>query len=105
MEGGEPAWVRIDGRERKTERMSRDCIKDALLGVAVGDAIGVPVEFKSRAYLRDRPATGVLGYGTHHQPPGTWSDDSSMTFCLAEMLSEKYDLDDLATKFQRWVAN
>jgi ADP-ribosylglycohydrolase len=58
--------------------MSRDFIKDELLGVAVGDAIGVPVEFKSRGYLREHPVTGVQGYGTHFQPEGTWSDDSSL---------------------------
>lgn len=82
--------------------MKRDFVKDALLGVAVGDAIGVPAEFKSRGYLRERPITGMQGYGTHFQPEGTWSDDSSLTFCLAEMLAEKYDLVDLARRFVRW---
>jgi ADP-ribosylglycohydrolase len=60
-------------------------IKSLLLGVAVGDALGVPVEFKSREFLRLNPVTDMMGYGTHHQPPGTFSDDSSLTFCLAEM--------------------
>ena len=59
----------------------------ALLGLAVGDALGVPVEFKDRASRRADPVTGMRGYGTHHQPPGTWSDDSSLTFCLAETLA------------------
>lgn len=59
----------------------------ALLGLAVGDALGVPVEFKDRATRRADPVTGMRGYGTHHQPPGTWSDDSSLTFCLAETLA------------------
>jgi len=82
--------------------MKRDFVKDALLGVAVGDAIGVPVEFKSRGYLKEHPVIGMQGYGTHFQPEGTWSDDSSLTFCLAEMLAEKYDLVDLARRFVRW---
>lgn len=85
--------------------MNRDFIKDALLGVAVGDAIGVPVEFKSRQELTRYPVEGMIGYGTHHQPPGTWSDDSSLTFCLAEMLSSKYDLEDLAGRFINWKNN
>jgi ADP-ribosyl-[dinitrogen reductase] hydrolase len=75
---------------------------DILLGVAVGDAIGVPVEFRSRGLLARDPVTGVRGYGSHHQPPGTWSDDSSLTFCLAEMLCSGYDLDDLARRFINW---
>jgi ADP-ribosyl-[dinitrogen reductase] hydrolase len=75
---------------------------DALLGVAVGDAIGVPVEFKSRETLERDPVTGIRGYGMHGQPPGTWSDDSSLTFCLAEMLCMGYDLNDLARRFINW---
>jgi ADP-ribosyl-[dinitrogen reductase] hydrolase len=82
--------------------VNRDYIKDALLGVAVGDALGVPVEFKARKLLLDHPVTAMQGYGSHHQPPGTWSDDSSLTFCLAEMLCGGYDLDDLARRFVNW---
>jgi ADP-ribosylglycohydrolase len=45
-------------------------VEAALLGLAVVDALGVPVEFKSRNYLHNRPVTGLMGYGTHNQPPG-----------------------------------
>lgn len=82
---------------------ARKFIKDALLGVAVGDALGVPVEFLAREELKDRPVTGMLAYGTHSQPAGTWSDDSSLTFCLAEMLCKGYDLNDLANRFINWM--
>jgi len=81
---------------------NRNFIKDVLLGVAVGDALGVPVEFKSRSFLQQKPVTGMIGHGSHHQPAGTWSDDSSMTFCLAEMLCEKYNLQNLAHRFINW---
>ncbi len=75
----------------------------ALLGLAVGDALGVPVEFIGREARRRDPVVGMRGYGTHHQPPGTWSDDSSLTFCLAETLATKgYDLTDAAQRFVRW---
>lgn len=83
----------------------RQHIKDALLGVATGDALGVPVEFKSRETLTRQPVTGMRSYGTHGQPAGTWSDDSSLTFCLAEMLSEGYNLDKLADRFVNWKNN
>lgn len=81
---------------------NRNFIKDALLGVATGDALGVPVEFRSRSLLLREPVTGMREYGTHHQPAGTWSDDSSLTFCLAEMLCNGYDLQDLANRFVNW---
>jgi len=83
--------------------MNRDFVKDALVGVAAGDAIGVPVEFRSRQELEAQPVTNMREYGSHHQPAGTWSDDSSMTFCLAEMLCDKYDLQGLANRFINWM--
>ncbi|MGB0522447.1 MAG: ADP-ribosylglycohydrolase family protein [Flammeovirgaceae bacterium] len=78
-------------------------IKGAIFGLAVGDALGVPVEFRSRESLKASPVTEMGGYGTHNQPPGTWSDDSSMTFCLMESLCNGYDLKDLGHKFQEWL--
>jgi len=80
----------------------RNYIADALLGVAVGDALGVPVEFIPRKGLLNEPVTGMRAFGTHRQPMGTWSDDSALTFCLAEMLSKGYDLQDLAKRFVMW---
>ncbi|RFS15773.1 ADP-ribosylglycohydrolase family protein [Emticicia sp. C21] len=80
----------------------KSLIHSALFGVAVGDALGVPVEFKSREYLKQNPVTFMTGYGTHGQPAGTWSDDSSLTFCLAEMLCKGYDLKLLAQLFVGW---
>ena len=85
--------------------MNRDFIKDTLIGVAVGDALGVPVEFRSRSELKQNPVIGMREYGSHGQPAGTWSDDSSLTFCLAEMLCGKYDLHNLANRFVNWKNN
>ena len=79
-----------------------DKILDALLGVAVADAVGVPYEFKSRKMMDANPATDMIGYGTYGLPEGTWSDDSSLTFCLAESLANGYDLEDMAKKFIAW---
>jgi ADP-ribosyl-[dinitrogen reductase] hydrolase len=73
-----------------------------LMGLCVGDALGVPVEFTSRAERVKSPVTTMLGYGTWNQPPGTWSDDSSLTFCLAESLCRGYSLDTIANSFWRW---
>jgi len=80
----------------------RNKIAGALLGLAVGDAMGVPFEFKSKEDMQNSPATGMIGYGSHNQAPGTWSDDSSLCFCLAESLINGYNLVDIARKFINW---
>ena len=78
-------------------------IKSALFGVAVGDALGVPVEFKSRETISKNPVKDMIGYGTYNLPPGTFSDDSSLTFCLAEALTQDFDLNSIAKNFVKWV--
>jgi len=82
--------------------MDENKIKGGIFGVAVGDALGVPVEFSSREELKSDPVVGMRGGGIHKQPSGTWSDDSSLTFCLLESLCDGFDLDDIANNFSRW---
>lgn len=73
-----------------------------LLSSAIGDALGVPVEFKPRAYLKENPVIDMREFGTHNQPKGTWSDDTSLMLCLAESILEGLDLQNLAQKFIAW---
>ena len=73
-----------------------------LIGTAVGDALGVPVEFESRVILKANPVMDMREYGTHHQPKGTWSDDTSLMLCLAESMVEGLDINKLAQKFIAW---
>lgn len=80
-------------------------IVSGLMGVCVGDALGVPVEFTSRADRTRAPVRQMQGYGTWNQPPGTWSDDSSLTFCLAESLCQGFDLENIGQRFCRWYAH
>lgn len=81
-----------------------DSIRTVLFGVAIGDALGVPYEFNSRDLMKRNPCLGMIGHGTHNQPAGTWSDDSSLTFCLAEALTEEeFDLSVLGQNFVRWM--
>ena len=84
---------------------TKDRVQGMLLGLAVGDALGVPVEFMSHEAVQRDPVMGMRGYGTHNQPPGTGSDDASLTFCLAEALigGEANLLDRLATNMVNWV--
>ena len=80
-------------------------IKDGICGLIVGDALGVPVEFTSREYLQKNPVTGMMGYGTYNMPPGTWSDDSSMTIATMASIVNKQaiDYDDLMCEFLEWI--
>ncbi|WP_317206567.1 ADP-ribosylglycohydrolase family protein [Hymenobacter translucens] len=68
----------------------------------MGDALGVPVEFQSRAARRSDPVTHMRAFGTHNQPAGTWSDDASLTFCLAETIADGFTLGKLAQNCCRW---
>ena len=77
-------------------------VKAGIFGVCIGDALGVPVEFRSRDQLKRSPVTTMRAFGTHRQPIGTWSDDSSLMLCLVDSLCKGYDLEDIALKFLKW---
>ena len=74
----------------------------AYYGEAIGDALGVPVEFKSRSSLTVEPITDFIGFKCWNQPPGTFSDDSSMMFCTAESLLKGYNLENIGSLFVKW---
>ncbi len=78
-------------------------ITDAVMGLVVGDALGVPVEFMGRGELEKAPVTGMRAYGTHYQSAGTWSDDSSMALCTLNSLTNGLDYTDIMTRFLRWA--
>ncbi len=77
-------------------------IHDGIMGLVVGDALGVPFEFKPRDTFN---ATDMVGYGTHNQPPGTWSDDSSMTLVtiVSIALNEEINLHHIMISFWSWL--
>ena len=77
-------------------------IRDAIWGFVVGDALGVPYEFSTREMMKEKPAVDMVGYGTYNQPPGTWSDDSSMMLCVLENRLNGGGVKDLAELFLRW---
>lgn len=97
-----PNDVYFDGAECEFYEKADDRPLALILGVAVGDALGVPVEFKKRGTFH---VTSMQGYGTHHQPPGTWSDDTSLTLALADNLladGDRPDLECIAWGFTEW---
>jgi len=73
----------------------------ALVGLACGDALGTTVEFKPRGSFA--PLRDITGRGPFALRPGQWTDDTSMSLCLAESLIEKrYDVTDQMERFLRW---
>ena len=83
--------------------MINDKIKAVMLGHAVGDALGVPVEFCERNELAEKPITDMVGYGTYPYPEGCWSDDTSMSLAALDSLANgKLDFDDIMVKFGEW---
>jgi ADP-ribosylglycohydrolase len=83
---------------------SKDRILGGLWGSLVGDALGVPVEFKDRATVQLDPVTDMREFGTHKQPRGTWSDDSSMLLCTVDSLvNHEFSLTDMGDRFVRWM--
>ncbi|WP_143883060.1 ADP-ribosylglycohydrolase family protein [Chryseobacterium binzhouense] len=78
-------------------------VKAGIFGVCVGDALGVPVEFKSRENLKVFPVENMREFGSWNQPKGTWSDDSSLTLCIADELTKGYDLEKIGQSFVKWV--
>ncbi len=87
--------------------MDLETVKAMVIGSAIGDALGVPVEFMPREELTLNPVEDMKGSGTHGQPPGTWSDDTAMTLCLLESLGrlQSIDYDDIMKNFVRWLQN
>lgn len=80
-------------------------VRDGIIGFAVGDALGVPGEFKSRVHLKDNPITEMIGFGTHPVPKGTWSDDTSMMIATMDSIikSKGISYNDMALRFCDWA--
>ena len=96
----------------------KERFKNGVWGFVIGDALGVPFEFCTRAQMAQYPITEMVGYGTYDQPPGSWSDDTSMMLCMIDYFLEEGEKDKdywllknatqqskLARKFIDWYRN
>jgi ADP-ribosylglycohydrolase len=79
-----------------------DRFRGALLGLAVGDALGAPIEFRAPGTFE--PVTGMRGGGPFGLQPGYWTDDTSLALCLADSLIERagFDATDQMERYVRW---
>ena len=84
--------------------MTTDVIRRAegsLLGLAVGDALGAPLEFVEHPALP--VLTEMTGGGAYDLDPGQWTDDTSLAICIAESLTEVgFNLTDQMQRFCRY---
>ena len=82
--------------------ISRNKAIGALVGLAVGDAVGMPVEFCKRDTFQ--PVTDLRAGGPFSLQTGQWTDDTSMALCLADSLIETDDFNatDLMNRFVNW---
>lgn len=86
-----------------TEKQDR--FRGALLGLAVGDALGTTLEFRAPGTFQ--PLTDMVGGGPFQLKAGQWTDDTSMALCLADSLIAccGIDLDDQAKRYVGWWRN
>lgn len=87
----------MSNRATRTDRL-----RGALIGLAVGDAVGTTVEFMDPGTFA--PVIAMTGGGPFGLDPGQWTDDTSMALCLAESLIEKggFDARDQMERYVRW---
>lgn len=76
---------------------------DGMMGLVVGDALGVPVEFSGREERQVDPVSEMRGYGTYDVPKGSWSDDSSMALATLKALqTDGINLRKTMDNFVKW---
>jgi ADP-ribosyl-[dinitrogen reductase] hydrolase len=87
-----------------TEGDLRDRARGALLGLAVGNALGVPVEGRSGEDLRRRFPEGIRDIDPRERD-NPWDDDVAQAILLAEAMLERgtLDLHDLAERMLAWA--
>lgn len=78
--------------------------RGALLGLAIGDALGAAVEFRAPGSFK--PVTGYRDGGPHGLAPGEWTDDTSMALALADSIAHAgWNLNDQADRYVDWWQN
>ena len=69
--------------------MDRNIWLDGMMGLIVGDALGVPVQFMEKEEIVTREVGSVKGMesgGAYNMPAGTWSDDGSMALATLDSI-------------------
>jgi ADP-ribosyl-[dinitrogen reductase] hydrolase len=93
-----PEW---EFRRMGIKTTLNDRRRGALIGLAVGDALGAAVEFKRPGSFT--PIASYRGGGPHGLSAGEWTDDTSMALALADSIAKAgWDLNDQASRYVEW---
>jgi ADP-ribosylglycohydrolase len=91
--------------------------KNGIIGFAIGDAMGTPIEFMGRENFINNPVTKMLGNMSHRMPTGSWSDDTSMTLATVDAIitdeshaeghifSNALNCNTIADNYVKWLEN
>lgn len=84
--------------------ITKDKFDGCFFGSIVGDALGMPYEFKDASKIKYEPV--MQAGGPFNLPKGCWTDDTSMMLCLADSLISKqgFDAQDQLLKYYRWYS-
>lgn len=89
-------------KHEDNKRLILDKAQGAMVGLALGDALGTSLEFR----LKDSytPLQDIVGGGPFHLKPGQWTDDTSMMLCLADSMLAlgKLDARDQMDRYIAW---
>ena len=97
-----PSDPLLDPPALSAARALRERYLGTLLGLALGDALGAPTQYRRPGTFT--PVADLLGGGPFKLPRGGWSDDTAMALCLAESLLEReaFDPVDQVERYRRW---
>lgn len=83
--------------------IAKDYIKNSILGAIVGDAMGVPYEWKTSKQVNRILKDYMVADNRRMLPSGAWSDDSSMILCTVESLNNTgRDMVEIANNYVKW---
>ena len=76
-----------------------------IFGLAVGDALGCPVQFCTREEIEENPVTDMKGHGTFDMPAGSWTDDTSLALATMDSILHygKLDLKAVMHCYAKWL--
>lgn len=79
--------------------------RNGIVGLAIGDAMGVPLKFISREKLFENPVTQMVDGGSHEQHCGTWSDETSTTLATMESIIKNFGIStiDIGNRLTEWM--
>lgn len=92
-----------EASEQLMQEFIADSRKGALYGLAIGDALGAPIEFRRPGNFS--PITEYRSGGPHSLAKGQWTDDTSMTLALANSIGRGWNLDDQMKEYVEWYQN